>query len=129
MVSSHPARLLKLQAKVNSVEEAHYLASLYSWLLEDSASLNDVSVETVNKNHPGQMAGSFDIVIAVAGQVTSLGSLVLAYLSWRKSMQQEANSERLVKVQMEVNGKQIAIEGMDDAQIQKVVTSLARESD
>ncbi|MFD3973261.1 hypothetical protein [Streptomyces cyaneofuscatus] len=128
MVSSHPVSLLKLQANVDSVNDAHYLAALHSWLLEDSAPLNDVSVDTVKRNRPGQMAGVFDTVIAVAGQVASLGSLVMAYLTWRQSMQHEEDSANLVKVHVEVNGTQVAIEGLNDVQIQELVASLRRET-
>ncbi|MFE9309649.1 hypothetical protein ACFYM5_18420 [Streptomyces sp. NPDC006706] len=114
---------------MDSVDNAHYLAALHSWLLEDSTSLSDVSVETISQDHRGQMTGTFDIVVAVAGQATSLGSLVLAYLTWRKSARHEAESGSSLKVHVEMNGTKVNIEGLDDAQIQELVASLKQNLD
>ncbi|MGW3200630.1 effector-associated constant component EACC1 [Streptomyces sp. NPDC001118] len=129
MMSSRSTSVLKLQANVDSLDDAHHLAALHSWLLEDSTSLSDVSVESISQDHRGQMTGTFDIVIAAAGQATSLGSLVLAYLTWRKSARHEANSENSLKVYVEINGTKVNIEGLSDAKIQELVASLKQGLD
>ena len=63
---------------------AKALTSLYRWLRDDSATRNYAKVELVSEADPGEM-GSIEVLCAVLGQLTSIGSLAVAFASWRDS--------------------------------------------
>jgi hypothetical protein len=58
------------------------LTSLYRWLDRD----RDVTVSLVPAAElPGDMGGGFEVIAAVLSNGIALGSLIVAYLSWRDS--------------------------------------------
>jgi hypothetical protein len=63
---------------------ARALTSLYRWLREDSAVRVDADVELVNEAEPEHM-GAADALCAVLSQLTSVGSLAVAFAAWRDS--------------------------------------------
>src|SRR5450755_1337719 len=74
---------------ISSVEadDGQELASLYRWLRRDAglASYGQVTVQAVS-GHPGDMGGAFDVInvaFADGGAAAGIGSLLVAYCSWR----------------------------------------------
>lgn len=60
------------------------LTSLYRWLREDVAVRGEAEVELVSEPRSGEM-GAAEVLCAVLGQVTSVGSLAVAFAAWRDS--------------------------------------------
>jgi hypothetical protein len=64
------------------------LSSLYQWLVQDP----DVRQSVVVRLEPaagnvGEMGVGFDAIIAIVSNAIALGSLIVAYMSWRDSRQ------------------------------------------
>jgi hypothetical protein len=77
---------LEFRFRVEDDDEVQALASLHQWLLQDPdvTRWSAVSLGTGN-TAPGEMGPVFDVVTVVLSNTIALGSLVVAYLSWRDS--------------------------------------------
>ena len=61
---------------------AKALTSLYRWFREDLAADGTTKVELASNTEPGHM-GAADVLCMVLSQLTAIGSLAVAYASWR----------------------------------------------
>ncbi|WP_372500422.1 effector-associated constant component EACC1 [Streptomyces panaciradicis] len=115
----------QLIAESVTEEGQEFLSSLRRWLLQDTDP-SVISIDATNRGRrPGEMSGTFDTVCAVASQISSLGGLAIAYLTWRSSIRTEAAD---LRVTLEVHGQRIQIDNLTDEQLRDVISRVcARE--
>jgi hypothetical protein len=58
--------------------------SFYRWLREDPDARREYAVSLESRIHPGEM-GAVDVLTAVVTQLTSIGTLAVAFAAWRDS--------------------------------------------
>ena len=119
-----------MRAQAADPEALESLSSLYEWLEHDVDPSDDVTVEcTTHSRHDGGMAGSFDTIIAISGQVASFANVILAYLTWRSVATQNSDVTASLRVRAEINGSSLEIDGLSDAQLKDLIESLRGQSD
>ncbi|MFF0290329.1 hypothetical protein [Streptomyces sp. NPDC005262] len=126
----HPTdeKSIRFLATLKEAEPHDFIESLQEWLTQDAEASQSSTIELANSvKSPENMSGSFDTILAVAGQMTGLGSLILAYLTWRKTMSQSVEVTPPIRVRAELNGMSIEIDGMSDTQITAFVSGLQRD--
>ncbi|MFF5572472.1 effector-associated constant component EACC1 [Streptomyces luteogriseus] len=124
-MNTHGGRF-QLRAEIGQLDDFDALESWHNWLAGDP-DLVDIPVTTQKSHQPeGEMAGWFDVTIALANQATALGSLVLAYLTWR-STQLPEDAQR-VTVVIEDGDRRITITNMSDNDVRNVIDSWERQS-
>ncbi|MGW1468412.1 effector-associated constant component EACC1 [Streptomyces sp. NPDC002308] len=125
---SSDAQGLQLRAEVKESGGQAYINSLYEWLTDDDDAFRAAQIVTLKSNEqPGEMTGSFDTVVALTEQVTALGSLILAYLTWRKAISPSPESDQSITVRVDVNGTSIEMSGLTETQIVALVESLRQD--
>jgi hypothetical protein len=77
--------VLDCRILIDGDDEGQDLMSLHRWLTDDPEVARQavVRLEPGAAARPGEMGGAFDAVIAVLSDGIALGSLIVAYLSWR----------------------------------------------
>ncbi|GAA2073574.1 hypothetical protein GCM10009780_06860 [Actinomadura alba] len=82
-----------------------------------------MSLDTVERR-PGEMGGAFDVVNAVfadAGAVAGIGSLLVAYRTWRDTR------SRAPRLRIEKDGVSVTVENGSDAEIRRIIDVLFPE--
>jgi len=99
------------------------VASLHNWLLQDADIAGDVLIEELESSRKsGEMAGSFDTILAVTGQAISFANLLIAYLTWRSTRPTQRRDQ--ISVQISIEGNTINIQGMNETQIHSLIERL-----
>lgn len=74
--------MIRLQIEPADGEEE--TRSFYRWLREDPDARREYAVSLESQIHPGEM-GAVDVLTAVVTQLTSIGTLAVAFAAWRDS--------------------------------------------
>jgi hypothetical protein len=77
---------LELRIRIHDDEDGNALVSLHRWLAQDQDVTRWAAVNLISESGgQGDMGAAFDAITAVVSNSIGLGSLVIAYLSWRDS--------------------------------------------
>jgi hypothetical protein len=78
--------VVELNIRVSNETQWPSLQSLYRWLSEDPDLIHTAALSLrPAAPDPGTMGGAFDAITVIVSNAISLGSLIVAYLSWRGS--------------------------------------------
>ena len=105
-------------------DEGQALASLHQWLVQDPdvTRWSTVSLEA-GGNVPGEMGPVFDVVTVVLSNSIALGSLIVAYLSWRDSR------PRPPTVSIERDGVVVSLAGSSPETVSRVIEALSDQAE
>ena len=99
------------------------VSSLERWLLHDSDVAGKCDLQRSSASAAGEMGGSLDAVIAITGQVMTLGNLLIAYATWRGT-RPPLQSKIMVTVEFDESTQEIS--SMSDIEIQNLVAELTQ---
>jgi hypothetical protein len=109
---------MRLVIRPAKIDGGRALASLYRWLSQDAAvaRYGQVTVQTVSQQ-PGEM-GAADVINAVfadGGAAAGIGSLLIAYRTWRDTRTQAP------AFTIEKNGVTVVIDRVSEHEIQQII--------
>lgn len=115
----------KLVIRAHNDRDHETLDSLFRWLILDATLSRycKVTSETVARR-PGEMGGAIDLISAVfagVGAMAGVGSLLVAYRSWRDSRPD------VPMLSIEGNGVTVYLEGSSDQEVQQAVFAILFE--
>jgi hypothetical protein len=104
-------------------DEGQALASLHQWLAEDLDVIRGSAVSLeAGETGPGEMGPVFDMVTVVISNGTALGSLIVAYLSWRDSRPHSP------KVSIERDGVVVSLADSSPETVSRVFEALSDQA-
>jgi hypothetical protein len=110
--------------RIDGDDEGQELLSLHRWLADDP----DVTSQAVLRLEPraatgfGEMGGAFDAVVAVLSDGIALGSLIVAYQSWRDSR------PRPPAVSIECRGTVVSLADGSPGTVRRLVEALSEQA-
>ncbi|MET7426693.1 hypothetical protein [Dactylosporangium sp. NPDC005555] len=84
-IRHRPGAAVEVQINVDAGDDEEALVSFYRWLLEDPEVSRLADVSMAMRTPSPEMMGGVEVISVVASNAIALGSLVVAFLSWRDS--------------------------------------------
>jgi hypothetical protein len=115
---------LECRIWIDGDDEGQDLPSLHRWLTDDPdvARRSIVYLEPREAARTGEMGGVFDAIIAVLSDGIALGSLIVAYLSWRDSR------PRPPAVSIECGGAVVNLTDGSPEAVSRIVAALTEQA-
>lgn len=101
------------------------ISSLERWFSYDADVAGKCKIERSSVATPGEMSGAFDAVIAITSQAMTLGNLLIAYATWRRT---RSTPPEEIKATVEIHKSTVEISGMNDEEIRGLAAELTRQN-
>jgi hypothetical protein len=108
---------------IDGDDEGQDLMSLYRWLTDDPDVTSQATLRIESRvATPGEMGGAFDAIIAVLSDGIALGSLIVAYQSWRDSRPRQSS------VSIEFHGAVVNLTDGTPETVKRIVEALSEQA-
>jgi hypothetical protein len=115
---------MEYRIRVDSDDDGRSLASLHRWLTDDADVTRHVAIQLASRPvRPGEMGPVLDTIVASANDGIALGSLIVAYLSWRGS-RTDAPAARI-----ERDGVVVSLRDCSPETVGRIVEALSDSAD
>jgi hypothetical protein len=98
---------------------ADVMTSLYRWLRRDSRTAGHIELSLVPPQAPDAQGGMFEVINALIGDGSGIGSLVFAYAAWRQAHRSDA------AVTFERDGVKIRVTDATSEMLEQVIRALS----
>jgi hypothetical protein len=116
---------MKFEVQAISENAITEISSLERWFLYDADVAGKCKIERFSVATPGEMSGAFDTIVAITSQAMTLGNLLIAYATWRRT---RPTPPEEIKATVELHESTVEVSSMNDEEIRSLIAELTRQN-